>query len=181
MEKILSNQFIDPETIVKNLDLKNGDQVADFGCGSGFFSIPFARAVSDAGVVWSLDILSSALEAVESQAKTLGLLNIKTRRANVEKINGSNLKEDSMDWVIMKDILFQNKNKEDIIREAYRVLKPEGKALIMEWNNKNFMVGPPKEKRVSQQEIFNMLDKNKFIIKKIFPAGDFHYVIIAEK
>jgi len=174
-------KFIDPKEIIGQLDLEKGSAVADFGCGSGYFSVPFAQEVGSEGKVHCLDVLSQALESVESQAKILGISNIITKRVNLENENGSKLENDSMDWVIMKDVLFQNENKQNIIKESYRVLKSGGKILIMEWNDKNLLVGPEKSKRVSPERMTELVNGQKFKIKKNIPAGDFHYVVVAEK
>ena len=173
-------EFIDPRKIISQLEIKKGNAAADFGCGSGYFSIPFARAVGAKGKVYCLDVLPQALESVESQAKILGISNIFTKRVNLENENGSELKSDSMDWVVMKDVLFQNENKEDILKEAYRILKPEGRILIMEWGN-NLLVGPDKEKRISHEKMAQLANKQRFIIKRDIPAGDFHYAMVIEK
>ncbi|MCD6149297.1 class I SAM-dependent methyltransferase [bacterium] len=174
-------KFIDPKEIIGQLELEEGSAVADFGCGSGYFSIPFAKEIGSEGKIYCLDILSQALESVESQAKILGISNIFTKRVNLENENGSKLENNSLDWVIMKDVLFQNEKKENVIREAYRVLKPKGKILIMEWSDKNLLVGPEKGKRISPEKMKELVSGQKFTIKKNITAGDFHYVIVAEK
>lgn len=173
-------EFIDPREIVNQLEIKKGDVAADFGCGSGYFSIPFAQAVGDKGKIYCMDVLPQALESVESQAKILGISNIFTKRVNLENENGSELKSDSIDWVIMKDVLFQNENKESILKEAYRVLKPEGRILIMEWGD-NLLVGPDEKKRISREKMARLADEQRFIIKRDIPAGDFHYAMVIEK
>ena len=152
-ESAFSVKFIDPVKIVNAAGISPGNTVADFGCGSGYFSIPVAQAVGEEGVVYSLDILPQALEEVQSKAKILGLTNIITKRVNLENENGSGFGKEELDWVIMKDVLFQNKEKGDIVKEAYRVLKPGGKALIMEWNDSDSSVGPAKELRLSQKKM----------------------------
>jgi tRNA A58 N-methylase Trm61 len=71
--------FVDPARIISQVEVTTGATVADFGCGSGYFSFAFAKAVGAEGKVFALDILPSALEAVASRAKTLSsvlLLNI---------------------------------------------------------------------------------------------------------
>lgn len=183
MENLKNNsvaEFIDPREIIKHLEIKKGDLVADFGCGSGYFSIPFAQAVGNKGKVYCLDVLPQALESVKGQAKILGISNIFTQRVNLENENGSELKNNSLDWVIMKDVLFQNKNKKNLFKEAYRILKPEGRVLIMEWGD-NLLVGPDEKKRIAREKMIQLTNDQRFIIKKDVPAGDFHYAMVIEK
>jgi ubiquinone/menaquinone biosynthesis C-methylase UbiE len=186
MENSLDNQtpiskFIDPINVISQLEISKGNIIADFGCGSGYFSIPLAQAVGEDGIVYSLDVLPQALEAVASKVKALNLTNVKTKRVNLEREKGSGLEDESMNWVIVKDMLFQNGNKKIILKEAYRVLKPEGKVFVMEWNDKDLTVGPEKKLRVPKEELENIIKENNFKIEKEIEAGDFHYAMIIVK
>ncbi len=180
-ESTFSAKFINPVEIINQVGIASGNTVADFGCGSGYFSIPVAQAVGEEGIVYSLDILPQALEEVQSKAKTLGITNIIIKRANLENENGSGFGKEEMDWVIMKDVLFQNKEKGNIIKEAYRILKPGGKALVMEWNDSDSSMGPAKEKRISQKEVLKLVGEQKFVVEKNVNAGNFHYAFVINK
>ncbi|MFH0969829.1 MAG: methyltransferase domain-containing protein [Patescibacteria group bacterium] len=176
-----SKNFLDPNDIIKQIDILQGSVVADFGCGSGFFSLAFAQKIGEGGKVYSLDILPSALESVESKAKLQGLANIVPRRANLEKEGGSKLGDDSIDWVIMKDMLFQNKMKDIILKEALRILKPGGKVLLIEWNDHDALVGPEKGIRVSRKELDKLAENQGLKKEKELVAGDFHYGAVYAK
>jgi ubiquinone/menaquinone biosynthesis C-methylase UbiE len=177
----LPARFINPVEIINQMDVSPGSVVADFGCGSGYFSIPLAETVGEEGIIHSLDILPQALEEVQSKAKSRGLTNVIIKRANLESENGSGFGNEELDWVIIKDMLFQNKNKESILKEAYRVLKPGGKAFVMEWNERNFSVGPSREVRIPSSEILEIVGKQKFVVEKKIDAGDFHYAFVIKK
>ncbi|MFA6184205.1 MAG: methyltransferase domain-containing protein [Parcubacteria group bacterium] len=172
--------FVDPKQIIELAEFKKGEKVADFGCGPGYFSLPAAEAVGEEGMVYAFDILPSAIEALESQLKLKNIDNIVIKRVNLEKENGTGLENDSMDWVIVKDVLFQNKNKNIILQEAKRVLKSGGNALIMEWNE-NVFIGPNKETRISKEELGKIIFDEGFIFKKQAGAGDYHYIMIVSK
>lgn len=173
--------FVDPSVVVAQLPVEEGQKAADFGCGSGYFSFEFAKRVGSEGVVYSLDVLPSALEAVASRAKTLGLANILTKRVNLEKENGSGLDTASIDWVIIKDMLFQNSHKDIILKEAARVLKPGGRAFIMEWHPSQSLVGPDKELRVSPDNLQKLIDAAGLALEKEVSTGGFHYALLAKK
>lgn len=176
----LAIAFVNPDEIIKMADIKKGEKVADFGCGPGYFSIPISKIVGETGEVYAFDVLPSALEALESQAKRKGIDNISTQRANLEKYGSSELEDGSMDWVIIKDILFQNRDKKTILKEANRVLKKGGKILVMEWNN-NLAVGPEEKLRVKPLELSEMILETNFIFEKNADAGNYHYVVVAVK
>lgn len=180
MEK--TSSFIDPKKIVSQIGLEKNSVVADFGCGSGYFTIPIAEMLGEEGMVYALDVLSSALESIESQKKIRGLSNITTKRVNLEKEGGSKLENESIDCVVMKDMLFQNKGKEIIIKEAMRVLKSGGKALVVEWDEKEASFGPEKILKVEKDNLKNLITQAGFKIdKEINDAGDYHYGFVAVK
>lgn len=174
-------KFLDPSAIIAQLDVQTGNVVADFGCGPGYFSIPFAKSVGEDGKVYVLDVLPQALETVTSKAKNYGLTNIVANRVNLEKENGSKLEPSSVDWVILKDMLFQNQKKDIIIKEAWRVLKKGGKILLIEWNQDASVVGPDFKLRIRESDLKNMFLNAGFSIEKNIDAGDFHYAFIAVK
>lgn len=173
--------FVDPAIVVGKLSIAPGSHVADFGCGSGYFSFEFARQVGPEGQVHALDVLPSALEAVASRAKTLGITNIATKRVNLENEQGSGLGNASMDWVIMKDVLLQNQKKDVMLREVARILKPGGSVLIMEWNPDESLVGPEKNLRVSKEDLQKLTTEAGLTIESELSVGGFHYAFIAKR
>jgi ubiquinone/menaquinone biosynthesis C-methylase UbiE len=166
---------------VEKIEFESGNIVADFGCGGGYFSLPIAKKIGEQGIVHALDILPSSLETISSQAKTMGLTNILTRRVNLEKEGGSKLADGSCDWVIMKDMLFQNKNKLVILTEASRVLKPQGKMLLIEWNTVDASIGPDRSLRISKEDLIDVIQKAGLAILNEITASDFHYGLILIK
>lgn len=173
--------FVDPKGVTAQLPITIGEQVADFGCGAGYFSCAFAEAVGQEGHVIALDILPASLEAVMSRARSLGLTNITTQRVNLEKEGGSQLDPHSVDWVIIKDMLFQNNEKDIILYEAARVLKNGGKIFLMEWSAGNTFVGPAKELRLAPTEVEALLHAAGFDIVKNLEVGEYHFGYLAEK
>ncbi len=181
MNQSIGLGFVDPKGVVQQLPITEGEKVVDFGCGAGYFSCAFAEAVGPTGHVIALDILPASLEAVMSRARSLGLTNITAKRANLEKEGGSGLDPHSLDWVIIKDMLFQNTGKDTILYEAARVLKNGGKLFVMEWSPDNNFVGPAKELRLPPSELQDLLHAAGFDILENLEVGEYHYGYLAEK
>ena len=174
-------RFLNPEDIISSLKINLGMKVAHFGCGTGYFTFPIARKVGLDGEVFALDILPEKVEAVESQAKIFGLQNISAKRANLEKKGGSNLPEESMDWVLVINMLYQNEGKSRVILEAARILKKAGHILIVDWKDTVGQIGPESDRRVSKPEIIKIVRKNELRILKDIELGDFHFGMIIAK
>lgn len=180
-EQSFTIKFINPEAVIEKIELPSGSVVADFGCGSGYFSMPIAKKIGEQGVVYSLDILPQSLETVASQAKSVGLTNIVTKRVNLEKLGGSCLPDNSCDWVIMKDMLFQNKNKLVILAEGKRVLKDGGKILLIEWNLEDASIGPDRSLRISKEALTELIQQSELSVLQEIPVSNFHYGLILVK
>lgn len=178
---IISMAFLNPENIVQQAGIEEGMKVADFGCGSGYRTIPIARQVGNSGKVYAFDILKEMLEVVRGKARFEHLLNVEVIWADLETPRGSQLASGLMDRVIIANILFQTNNKEGVIQEAFRVLKPKGKACVIEWDITAPVTFPPREKRVDKTKTKELFTAAGFMWEKEFYAGDHHYGLIFKK
>ena len=151
-------------------------QVADFGCGPGFYSIALAEAVGPAGRVWALDVQKEMLELVRSKARQARFLNVMPLRADLEKPGGSKLAEESMDAVFMSNILFQTQNKKVLLSEAFRVLKTGGKIAVIDWSDSAAGAGPRANMVIKRGAAEKILEETGFA-----RAGDHHYGLIYKK
>ncbi|MDO8676210.1 MAG: methyltransferase domain-containing protein [Candidatus Azambacteria bacterium] len=172
--------FINLEKVISQLEIKPNMTVADFGAGHGFFTIAFGKIVAPSGQVFAVDVLPQALEAVKSKARLEGLFNIKTIHANLEKPNGSTLKDESCDFVFIANVLFQVPDKLTLLNEARRILKPDGRLTVVEWKPYTSL-GPKKEYRLTEEDLRQMILAVGFNEIKTINAGSHHYGFIFNK
>ena len=177
----LSDQIFDIPNIVNQFQLEPGMRVADFGSGSGYFTVEMARAVGEGGVVTAIDILDSALEATRSRAVMAGVSNIQLVRANLEVIGSTFLADDSVDFVLLKNILFQNDQKLPIINEAKRVLRPSGLLAIIDWEKGKGGLGPPDDFRNPREAILSLASQEGFNFERELVVDAYHYGLIFRK
>jgi ubiquinone/menaquinone biosynthesis C-methylase UbiE len=174
-------KFIDPVSVISKLDFQPEMKVADFGCATGYFVFPLSKKIGNGGIIYALDILPEKLETVESQARLLGLTNIITNRVNLERPGGSKLDDESVDWVLLVNMLFQNHDKNSIIQEAKRVLKKDGSILVIEWNDSTTLFGPPQNVRIPKDEILKLAQNNQLKLQSEIPVSNFHYGLLFKK
>jgi 2-polyprenyl-3-methyl-5-hydroxy-6-metoxy-1,4-benzoquinol methylase len=176
-----SGGFLDPSTIVGEFGVTPGMSIADFGCGSGYFTILVAQKTGTSGKVYALDIMESALDAVRLKAKAARLDNIETVHTNLEVIGSSSLSDRSQDMVLLANVLFQSNKKEEIFKEANRILKSNAKMIVIDWNKGGAGFGPPDHLRTDDIAIQNLGVSTGFTFEKSLDAGKFHYGLIFHK
>lgn len=167
--------FINPEKVLSQLGIQQGMKIADFGCGHGYFSIPVAKMVGASGRVYAVDVLTEALEAVRSRTQLEHILNIETLRGNLEAARGSKIADGVTDMVLLHNVLFQSQKKNDIIKEAKRVLRPGGILEIIDWFPEKSAIGPQEGWRISADEVRQLAETENFMFKQNFEAGEYHY------
>ena len=173
--------FVRPEEVVKSFELEPGMVVADFGCGSGHYTIPAAKRVGERGRIYALDVQKDLLQAVKSTAELNNLKNIEIIWADLDLPQGSRLADNSIDFVIISNILFQAEKREQIAKEAFRILKNNGKVTVIEWEKTEEKTGPASEQRVAKEEARNIFLEQGFKLEKEFQPGDNHYGLIFRK
>lgn len=169
---------LEPEKLIMECGVRDNHDVADFGCGPGIFSIPLAKMTE--GTVYCFDVLESALEAVQSRAQIMGINNIITKRSNLEKENGSELGDGSVNHVVMRKILLQNDKKEALFRESYRILGSGGNLLVVGWNV-DAVQGFGMEKKLAPEEVERFAQSVGFADRKPVDAGRYHYAFVFTK
>ncbi len=175
--------FVSPEQIIEMLDLTSPMAVADFGCGSGHYVIGAAKKVGKSGKVYAIDIQQEMLSFVRSQAQTAGLNNIETIWTDLETPDATRLKENTVDLVIISNILFQAENKNQVLQEAFRILKTGGRLVVIEWSvgEQGSKLGPLMDARISLQNAKTIIEGAGFSFVKEFDPGEHHYGLIFKK
>lgn len=173
--------FADPEKILNQFSLNPGLQVADFGAGSGFYTLIAARAVGEKGRVFAVDLQKDLLIRIKNTATSENLKNIEVVWGDVEKAGGTGLKDASVDRVIISNTFFQIENKDSLVSEANRLLKSNGKAMVVEWSRAPGSQVSSANYMISRAEVSDLFLKAGFELEKEIKAGERHYGLIFTK
>ena len=112
--------FNHPIEKIRKANIKQGDIVLDYGCGSGSYTIVAAEEVSSLGNVIAADIHPFALKMVNKKAEKKSYSNITTVQTDCD----TGIAKESVDVVICFDVIHDIPHKYDILKEFHRVLKP---------------------------------------------------------
>jgi len=115
--------FWNPQRRLKDIPLKEGMAVVDYGCGPGRYTLPIAKLVGPKGKVFAVDIQPLAISMVKRQASRESLANIEP--ILVDSYN-TGIQGSSIDLVLLVDTFHQIKDYDALFREIHRILKRGG-------------------------------------------------------
>ena len=118
--------------LLKDLGVKQGQVVLDFGCGAGTYAIPAARIVGK-GKVYALDKNKGALDELMHKAELAGLCNLERKDTNGER--GIDLPDGSVDTVLLFDVLHsyyfpRTADRGKLLEEVRRICKKGARVLV---------------------------------------------------
>ncbi|MBN1161016.1 MAG: class I SAM-dependent methyltransferase [Dehalococcoidales bacterium] len=108
--------------IAEEVGIKNGYRVLDYGCGPGSYVMPVTKLIGATGALYALDILPLAIESVKMLISKKGLTNVQVILSECD----TGLTDESIDIILLYDILHELDNGGEVLMELHRVLKPGG-------------------------------------------------------
>jgi ubiquinone/menaquinone biosynthesis C-methylase UbiE len=110
--------------------VKQGQIVADLGCGPGYYALALAESVGAKGRVYAVDSDEQAIRAVETKATKRGYRNIEAHASSAADL--SFIEDESVDFVLADGLLcsMAPQDHQSAVNEITRILKPNGKAFL---------------------------------------------------
>jgi ubiquinone/menaquinone biosynthesis C-methylase UbiE len=173
-----SKNILSAGEVLKDTELKLGDNFLDAGCGDGYISLEASSIVGDKGSVYALDVYPESIETVKKEIKTRNLGNMEAILADITEIIP--LDTEIIDVVLMANVLHgfvAEREVEEVMNNISRVLKPGGVFAVVEFRKIEGNIGPPYDVKVSPEDVFNILLEHGFDISDTQLVGKYHYIV----
>ncbi len=175
------NNFSEPQKILNNIGMGAGSVVVDLGSGSGHYARAAAQLIGPEGRVYAVDVQHELLERIATESQEQGISNIEIIHADIEIVRGTKLQDNVADSVLLCNTLFQLEDKASAITEASRIMRPNGRLIVIDWTDSHNGLGPDSALICDQSAATELLQSSGFVLEKEFSAGDHHYGVIARQ
>lgn len=170
-----------PEVVIAAMHLKDGDVVADLGCGTGFFTRRIAKAVAPSGKVYAEDIQPQMLDLLKKYVAEEGI-------TNVIPVLGTEtdpkLPRGRMDWILLVDVYHEFQEPAPMLAKIREALKPGGRIALVEYRAEDPSVAPdvPPPHRMSIQQILREWEPAGFeMVERIETLPSQHLLVFTAR
>jgi ubiquinone/menaquinone biosynthesis C-methylase UbiE len=145
--------FLPRKDVLKEVGIEPGFTVLDYGCGPGSYITDAAELVGKSGKIYALDIHPLAVRKVQSIASKKQLTNIEAICSDCK----TGLSNNSVDVVLLYDILHNLSEPNKVLEELRRVLKPTGILSVSDHHMKENEITP----RLTDEGLFRLVRKGE--------------------
>ena len=153
-----------PDRLVAKLNVGARDVVLDFGCGTGFFTIPLAK-VSARTI--GADVSPEMLERTGSYAKRSGV------RVELIESDGTAFKlpDEAVDMVFLNHVFHEIERRTTVLSEFLRIVKTSGRLVVVERTQGNFLCGKLGPPVIDEKEVIRELEHAGFSLAEAIAHG----------
>jgi ubiquinone/menaquinone biosynthesis C-methylase UbiE len=173
--------FSNPPEVLAALEVGPGMVIADLGAGSGAYTLAAAALVGEKGKVFAVDVQKDLLSRIQNEATRRGHTQVTIIWGDIETHQGTRIKSDSVQLVILSNVLFQCDNKLGALREALRIVAPHGKLAVIDWADSFNGLGPIPAHVLTKKQAAALCETAGATLVREFPAGEHHYGLLYER
>ena len=161
-----------PTELVEKLDINPTDALVDFGCGPGYYTIELAKKAKK---VVAVDLSSEMLKKAKRKAEKTGVKNIEFMQSDGRNLQ---LEDGSVDLILLVTVYHEVGDGEVVLKEFGRVLKQDGKLVIVENIKKGIFPGAPVQ---NPDKLKAEIEAENFKFEKLLPYKNYGILFFANK
>lgn len=148
--------------LLKNLGLTPGMNIADIGAGSGYYSTRLSKLIGN-GKVYAVDVEPEMLEYLNNRIKKEKYSNIITVLGTETSIS---LPNESLDMILLVDVYHEFSYPKEMGSTMYRLLKPNGKIVLVEFRSEDNSVPIKTIHKMSEKQAIKEFKEVGFQMEK---------------
>jgi ubiquinone/menaquinone biosynthesis C-methylase UbiE len=178
LERDSRDEMQKPAEIMATLAFSRGERVADVGAGSGYFTLPIARAVGPTGKVWAADIRQTMLDYIDERVGAEGLTNVELVLCEADD---PGLPSGGVDTILMVDTIHYVKDRAAYGRKLAEALAPGGRLVIIDFRydpDAEREFAPPLEQQVEREVLDAEMQEAGFVVAESYDFLPEQYFVV---
>ncbi len=166
-----------PDEVVRALQLRKGESVADIGAGSGYFSFRMASEVGPGGRVYAIDVQPEMVVHLNERIRDSGLSNVVSV---LSRPNDPLLADSSVDRFFICDTWHHIPDQTDYLALLRRMLKPGGQIVMIDFKKEELPFGPPTAMKIAREDLIAQMEESGFRVAKEHTFLPYQYFLVFE-
>ncbi len=179
-----------PEEIIKKLNIKTGDKVADVGCHEGYFTIKLSEKVGAKGTVYAVDVSKDKIEKLKNNLDERKITNV---NVILGEENNPHLPALALDAVLIVDTYHEMDEHQEILQKIKNALRLGGRLVLCEpisAERKNLSRAEQERKHELginyaledlKKEGYKIIFQQESFVDRTVEKGDKMWIIVGEK
>ena len=167
----------DVSTLIKNMEIKTDDTIADIGAGSGYHVFRMAP-LAENGLVYAVDIQPEMLEAIELKKGSKRVSNVETVLGSEKSIN---LPKNSLDKILLVDVYHEFSYPAEMVESIKNALKSNGQLFLIEYRGEDLSVPIKKIHKMTVKQSIKEMEAAGFRLKENIDNLPWQHCMIFEK
>ena len=152
-----------PHEVLKALNLKPGETIADIGAGTGYFTFRLAHHVGDKGKVYAVDVSADMIRHINRRIRETKSTNVVSILADLDD---PLLPEPSVNRFFICDVWHHVENQTQYLALMKKMLKPGGEIVMIDFHKKELPFGPPLQMKIAREDLIKQMEANGFRLSK---------------
>jgi ubiquinone/menaquinone biosynthesis C-methylase UbiE len=169
------DEYQKPDEVMKALALKPGEVIADIGSGSGYFTLRFARAVGEKGLVFAVDISPDMIRHVNRRVRDAGIRNVVSVLAEPDD---PLLPDGSVDRFVIVDTWHHVEDQAKYLGLMKRMLKPGGQVVHIDFQKRELPIGPPLAMKIARDDLVKQMQGAGFTLAAEHTFLPYQYFLV---
>ena len=169
------DEYQKPQEVMKALDLKKGEVIADVGAGSGYFAFRLAQHVEEGGRIYAVDVNPDTIRHMNRRIRDMGAKNLVTILADPDD---PLLPFNSVDRFFLCNTWHHIERQTEYLALMKRMLKPAGQVVMIDFHKKPLPAGPPVGMKIAREDLICQMEDNGFRLMREHNFLPFQYFLV---